>query len=424
MPIAQYYRKSKIKKALAAGEVSESVIDDSVRRILRQLLRFDLFRKFPSDRKKVVACREHTDLALEAARKSMVLLKNERGFLPLDRAKVRRIAVVGECASGAVLGDVASSAVKPPWAVSPLEGIRKTAGPSVEVVFEPGKSPGRLAEAARWADAVVVVTSLTRGFKREEGERIQPFGGGDRAALELPAGQSRLIREAARANGNCVVVLQAGSAVCADEWIDEVPALLMAWYPGMQGGRAIAEVLFGDYNPGGKMPVTVPKSTDQLPPLDTVSREVPYDGWHDYRYFDRRKLKPRFAFGFGLSYTTFRYGNMRLDKNSIGPRGTIKASVEVTNTGTAAGDEVVQWYVGRMGQGVPRPAKELKGFKRIHLKPGQTKRVELSVPAASLAYYDEKTSRWFVEPARYRLYAGPSSREADLLAKEFRILKK
>ncbi len=413
MPLPRFYTPKKIKKALRRGEITEAMVDDSVRRIIRQLMKSGLFEPFDREPEKYVARQEHIDLSLETARKGMVLLKNN-GLLPFNKAARGTLAVIGRAAKIASLGDFGSSAVRPPFAVSPMEGIRAAAG-KTKVVFS--KGPG----AAAGSDAAVVVISLTHGFFRDEGENFPGFGGGDRRRLELSSKQIRLIKETARRNKNCVVVIEAGGAVCVDGWIDEVAAVIMAWYPGMMGGQALGEILFGTVNPSGRLPVTVPKSTGQIPPLDTESDDVAYDFWHDYRYFDKHNLEPRYPFGFGLSYTSFEYRGFVLDSDSISREGSVNARVTVTNTGSVTGDEVVQLYVGYGSSRVdPRPVKELKGFARVTLDPGEEKTVTITINAKDLAWYNPDTRRCEVEAMEYELFAGPSSRDLPLRGR-FRI---
>jgi beta-glucosidase len=245
------------------------------------------------------------------------------------------------------------------------------------------------------------------------------ISGGDRDDLDLPGDQSDLIDEVAGVNKNTVVVLIGGSAVTMDGWINNVQAILMAWYPGQEGGNAIADVLFGDCNPSGKLPITFPKSADQLPPLQnsmigSIWKETDYDYYHGYRHFDKYGLEPLFPFGYGLSYTEFEYSNLELNQKKIGPGGTVRISVDVKNVGDRKGDEVVQLYVGYVGSRVDRPVKELKGFRRVGLQPGEAKTVTFELKPDELAYYNLDITEWEVEPIRYLVYVGASSRDMRL----------
>jgi beta-glucosidase len=196
----------------------------------------------------------------------------------------------------------------------------------------------------------------------------------------------------------------------------------MAWYPGMEGGNALADILFGRTNPSAKLPCVFPKSAGQLPFFDKRARSIEYGYYHGYRLMDKEGHAPAFPFGFGLGYTTYEYKDLKLEPEEIAADGTLRVSVEITNTGDVAGEEVAQLYVGCQGSRVDRPPKELKGFSKVHLAPGETGRVEFELAAARLGYYDEQRGDWTVEPATYSVYVGPSSREEDLLSAQFRIL--
>ena len=412
MPSAWRYGR-RLKKAVRRGDVDEAVIDEAVTRILRQKARFapagDPARY---DREKV-ASSEHAMLALEVAQKSIVLLKNEGGALPLGLDSIRNIAVIGELADKANIGDRGSSRVRPPYVVTPLHGIRDKVGGRVEVVYDSGKDLANARRVAGNAEAVIVVAGLTY---KEEGEYLSDLSrvGGDRDDLDLPAGQETLIKAVAEAADRCVVVLEGGSAITMGAWKDEVEAILMVWYPGMEGGHAIADILFGDINPCGKLPITFPESADQLPFFDRKAKTIEYGYYHGYRLFDKEGLRPAFPFGFGLSYTEYEYGNLRLSEKRIGKGGRIAVSFDVTNTGEMEGHEVAQLYVGYKGSKVDRPVKELKGFARLDLEPGETKTGLIEVKAEDLAYYDTDAGAWESEEIEYAVHVGPSSRYEDL----------
>ena len=400
------------KGTVKHGGVPEANIDEAVRRVLRQKARFAGVGEDGAYGEDKVACHDHTRLALEVAREGIVLLKNAGGALPLDREEVRRIAVIGRLADRANIGDMGSSRVSPPYVVTPLEGLRKLAGGGVEIVYESGKDVQAARRAAREADAAVVFAGLTG---RDEGEFLPIIHtGGDRADLRLPRGQDQLIKNIAMESDRCIVVLEGGSAILVDAWKDDVEAIVMAWYPGMEGGSAIAEVLLGEVNPSGKLPVTFPASNDQNPPFDKKAKSAVYDYYHGYRLFDKKAMEPAFAFGFGLSYTEFACSNLRLSDDTISKTGTLLVEADVTNTGESAGVEVAQLYVGYEGSSVDRPVRELKGFVRVSLEPGETKTVSLRLSAEDLAYYDTAKGAWVVEEIRYSVFVGSSSREQDL----------
>ncbi len=293
----------------------------------------------------------------------------------------------------------------------------------MEVVYDDGSDPGRAAATAGKCDAVVVVVGFTG---REEGESIPYMKGvgGDREDLSLRAEDVSLIACVAEANRRCVVAVEAGSAFLTSGWKEKVAAILVAWYPGMEGGRALAEILFGEVNPSGKLPVTFPEENGQLPPFDKRARSVEYGYYHGYRLFDREGMEPAFAFGFGLSYTSFDYSGLRLSAGELRAGDTLVVEAEVSNGGGRAGEEVAQLYVSSPGMEIDRPQKELKGFARVRLEPGETKTVSFTLKAEDLAYYHAESSCWRIEEGEYRVFVGPSSRAGDLsLAASFTIAR-
>ena len=410
MPVAQVYGEA-LLSAVQDGDVPESVIDEAVRRMLRQKLQHQLDQ--PSDLdESVLASDEHLALAREAAVEGSVLLKNESSALPLDTSTLERIAVVGLLADTPNTGDSGSSSPHPSFVVTPLQGIEDAVGEQVAVdhIGEDvlGAEDLALIEAA---DAVIVVTGLTA---EDEGESL--VGAGDRVDLGLSAERVKLIRDAAAANGRTIVVLEGGSAITMGEWLTDIEALLMAWYPGQMGGHAIADLLFGDANPSGKLPITFPTGLDQLPPFDNESLEVTYGYFHGYRYLDRNDSTPEFPFGFGLSYTTFSVDNLRASQAEARAGDLVSFSVDVRNTGLVAGAEVVQLYVTYPGSAVERSERELKGFAKVALEPGETQTVEIAVPVNDLAYYDVAESAWALEGLEHEVHVGTSSRDLPLAA--------
>jgi beta-glucosidase len=407
MPGAFYFGPALVT-AVNDGDVAMSVIDDAVRRILRTKRCFRLDNDPPPPDPAVVESPAHLALALEVAQKSIVLLKNDAAALPLDRSQVTSIVVVGDLATLANLGDNGSSDVTPSSAVSPLDGIVARAGSvAVTHVAGPPLSAGDQAVVAA-ADAAVVVAGLTFA---DEGEGF--VAAGDRDSLDLPGGQDQLIADVAGVNARTIVVLE-GSGAVTMPWLGDVDGLMTAWYPGQQGGYAIADVLFGDVNPSGKLPVTFPVAEADLPPFDNVSLAVTYDYLHGYRWVDDLGIDPLFPFGFGLSYTTFAYSNLTLSRTTLAPDGRLRVTADVTNTGGVAGDEIVQLYVGYQGSGVIRAVRDLEAFARVHLEPGETRTVPLVVRAADLAYYDVGSGTWEVEPLTYDVGVGRSSRDLPL----------
>ncbi len=408
MPVAAVYGDM-LLAAVNNGEVPESVVDDAVRRMVRKKLQHKLAQPSGLDAS-VLGSEEHLALAREAAVKGSVLLKNESDALPLDVGALGRIAVVGILADMPNTGDSGSSDTRPAFVVTPLQGIQEALGDAV-TVDHIGKDVLRAEDiaAVEAADAVIVVTGLTA---EDEGEGL--VGAGDRVDLGLSTERVKLIRDAAAANPRTVVVLEGGSAITMGDWLPEIEALLMVWYPGQMGGHAVADLLFGDANPSGKLPITFPMSLDQLPPFDNESLEVTYDYFHGYRYLDRNGSTPEFPFGFGLSYATFSVDNLRSSQAQARAGDVVLFSVDVTNTGSVAGAEVVQLYVTYPGSAVEHSERDLKGFAKVTLEPGETETVEIAVPVSSLAYYDVAEAAWVLEGLDHEVHAGTSSRDLPL----------
>jgi beta-glucosidase len=365
---------------------------------------------------------------------------------------VRRIAVVGRLASIPNTGDGGSSNTQPAHVVTPLEGIRAAFGFDA-VHFDDGSEPSRASQSVKNMDAVVVVVGYTH---EDEGEYIPPdmipmfaaafpapgpedeaiakkilsghgqqqggfSPGGDRERLTLHPRDEQLIQMVAAVNPRTVVVLMIGSAVITEAWRLRVPGILVLWYPGMEGGHALADVLLGRVNPGGRLPCTFPKRAEDLPVFDRSATKITYDLWHGYRKLARDGSEPAFPFGFGLSYTTWKHANLQLAKDKLTASESLEATVEVTNTGSVAGDEVVQLYISAHGSQVERAARELKAFARVSLEAGETKSITLIVRSADLAYYDELRG-WVVEPIEYEAIIARHAHDDSGLRTRFRIV--
>ncbi len=417
MPFRFRMTPKKMKKMVGRGLIPEALIDDAVLRILRQKLRFNRGDDPASYKLESVTSPKHILLAREAARKGIVLLKNTGPILPLNRAEVKKIAVIGKLATLPNIGDRGSSQVRPPYVVTPLEGIQRVAGGSVEVEYNRGTDPIQAIDLAKSADVVVVVAGFTQ---RDEGEHLAMVGG-DRSSLNLRPVDEELILSIACVNPKVIVVLEGGSAIIIEKWKDAVAAILMAWYPGMEGGHAIGDVLFGDANPCGKLPCSFPKSPDQLPFFDPATKDIEYGYYHGYRLMDKKKVLPAFPFGFGLSYTTYSYKNAHITPSIVSKNGQFQVSVDVTNTGSRPGEEIVQVYIEYPKTSIDRPIKDLKGFKKVALEPGETKTCTILVPISELAYFDISRKDWVIADSDYGALVGPSSREEDLLRSKFQV---
>jgi len=407
MPVSFVFRD--LGNQVNSGTLAEAVIDDAVRRMVRKKLQYELEAPSPVD-ESVIASEAHLEVAQEAAAEGSVLLKNESNALPLDAAALRRIAVVGSLADTANIGDTGSSSVRPAFVVTPLQGIEEALGDSVLVdhIAKDVLDADDLA-AIEAADAVIVVTGLSA---EDEGEGL--IGAGDRLDLDLSPERETLIRDAAASNPRTIVVLEGGGAITMGDWLPEVEALLMVWYPGQMGGYAIADLLFGVANPSGKLPITFPTGLDQLPTFDNVSLEVTYDYFHGYRYLDRNGSTPEFPFGFGLSYTTFSIDNLQASQATAGAGDVVRFSVDVTNSGSATGAEVVQLYVTYPGSAVERSERDLKGFAKVTLGAGESETVEIALQVNDLAYYDAAQAAWTLEALEHAVHVGTSSRDLPL----------
>ena len=405
----------KLVAAVEAGAIEPEVIDRACRRILSVLYRFACAEDpLPDYPESLVACEAHRALAREAAEKSAVLLKNE-AVLPFDRSRIKRLAVLGRLAGIENTGDNGSSRVRPPYVVTPLAGLADYLGEDAIVTADESDLAAARA-AATSADAVVVVVGNTA---REEGEYIpgdidlgqaglsggKAALGGDRRSLELQPDQVALIKAAAASGKPLVVVLVAGSAVLVEEWHDAAGAILQTFYAGMEGGTALARLLFGDVSPGGKLPFIVARSAADYPPFDPDATVGEYGYWHGYALFDRSAARPRYAFGHGLSYAGFSYRALAARASAEG----IAVTVAVKNFGAVQADEVVQVYVGAPGLLAERPAKALKAFQRLTLAPGETRIVRQTIAVESLMWRDPATHEWRLEPGCYRVFAGGSS---------------
>jgi beta-glucosidase len=422
MPLTIHFGK-RLMKLVRKGVVPESVVNEAVLRILRQKIRFAQIGEPVHYVTNTVSSPEHKALAREAAQKSMVLLKNEpvKGsplpILPLNIAQIKSIAVIGKLANARNIGDKGSSMVRPPYVVTPLEGIRTAVPPDCEIIYSNGKDIAKAVNIARKSDIAIIITGNTH---KDEGEYIF-VKGGDRDTLTIKPHDEELILRVAAEIPRTIVVLMCGSAIITEAWREKVPAILVAWYPGMEGGNALADILLGKVCPCAKLPCVFPKSESQLPFFDKRARSIEYGYFHGYRLMEREGYEPAFPFGFGLSYTKYEYENIQLDHEEIGTDGKLSVRVQITNSGDVTGEEVAQLYIGYTDSRVERPLKELKGFSKMHLAPGESKCVEFALAARDLAYYDEQRSIWIVEPITYTVYVGPSSRNEELLSAKFHI---
>ena len=395
-----------IQNLVKEGRVSEKIVDEAVRRILRVKFWLGLFDNpyvEPDHAEKVCDCEEHRELALKAARKTMVLLKND-GILPLSKS-LKSIAVIGPNANKLRLGKFSSYGVQ---VVTPLEGIRNKVCQDTRIYFAEGckltgGSDEGFEEAVKIAkNSSIAILFVGNSVPQTEGE------GNDRCNLDLPGIQEDLVKKICDTGTPVVVVLTNGSAITMIRWIDKVKGLIEAWYPGEEGGNAIAEVLFGDYNPGGKLPITFPKTVGQLP---LYYNHKPTGRVDDY--VDLRGKQYLFPFGYGLSYTKFKYSNLTINPKKISPDEEININVDVENAGEYEGDEVVQLYLHDAVSSLAKPVKELKRFRRITLEPGEKKKVSFTLTSTDLLSYDADMNL-VIEPGIFEVMLGASSEDIRL----------
>ena len=425
-----YYLAYPYLEKIRSREVGTEELDNKVRNVLRLMYRTVLDRNRPLGS----MCSEaHYAAARKIGGEGIVLLKNEGGLLPMDMDNAGKILVVGENAIKMMTVGGGSSSLKVQREISPLDGIRERAGRNVEVVYERGYvgdvtgeyngvttgqdlSESRSAEQliadavaqAKDADYVVFVGGLNKSAH-------QDCEDSDRYGLGLPYGQDKVIEALAEANSNLIVVNVSGNAV-AMPWVDKVPAVLQAWFIGSEAGHAIADVLSGDVNPSGKLPFTFPARIEDVPAhifgeyvgktsRDTVDVEYKDGIYVGYRWTDmQKKTRPLFAFGHGLSYTSFEYGEPELDSTEMTIDSTVTVRVKVTNTGDRAGRETVQMYVGDRKSSLSRPVKELKGFEKVTLAPGESATVSFTVDRDDLSFFDPDRHEWVAEPGKFDIY--------------------
>ncbi|MDP4239574.1 MAG: glycoside hydrolase family 3 C-terminal domain-containing protein [Bacteroidota bacterium] len=427
IPYSEYYLANPFLKGIESGKYMEALLNDKVSRILRLIFRFTMSQNRPYGK---FISPEHSEAARKIAEEGIVLLKNDKQSLPVPVGKYKRIAVIGENATRSVTLGGGSSSLKVAYEVTPLAGLVALYGKK-SVVYSQGYASGSVSydreeqshantdslvhaavETARGAEIVFYIGGLNKN-------RFQDCEGGDRKTYNLPFGQDKLIEALLKVNRNLTVILLSGNAV-AMPWIDKVPAIVQSWYLGSEAGNAIADVLTGAVNPSGKLPFSFPKKLEDNAAISFGKLSYPGDSINEcykedilvgYRWFDTKHIAPLFAFGFGLSYTNFEYGKITTDKKTYNKDETIKVSFTLKNIGKVDGAEAVQVYVSQPKASVLRPAKELKAFKKVFLKAGESQSVELEVKVKDLAFYNEKTHGWSVEPGQFVLHNAASSAE-------------
>lgn len=428
MPSGRYLNADNIRPLLEKGAVTEEHIDRKIFRMLHTFFRFNIPERPVVDNSYAVNTREHAETALNIARESIVLLKNERDLLPLEKGQVKKIAVLGPLAVNTETTGGGSSGVVPVAENKKdiLTALREKAPEGVSVEYAGSLGPFITgSDTVSEADAVIVSVGFTRDHESEMFDK----------QWDLPGFQESLIRSAYELNRNTIVVLTTGAGPETASWINSAPALVHSFFLGQSVGQAVAEVIYGEVNPSGKLPYTMAEKWNDIEAVkyyvDTPWLKSPFRLFANeadaddidifslkykeklmvgYRHFDTNNVEPVFEFGYGLSYTGFEISDLRLSQKSITAGDVLKASVKVSNTGKRAGAEVVQFYVHDVESSLPRPEKELKGFYKTALKPGESKRVEVSFDRMAFSYYDTSEKKWVAEPGDFIISAGNSSR--------------
>jgi len=403
MPILNMYFPSKMKRAFDEGKFTEEILNDNVKRLLRIMFLTGLFDEESTLPQGSRNTREHQILAREIAEEGIVLLKNEGELLPLNMDKLKKIAAIGPNSNIETFLGGGSSTNFPPYEITPLEGLKQKCKGKIEIIDSP---------------AMADVTIFFAGLRHIKGMDAE---GDDRNAFDLPPEQVDLIKKTIKENSNTIVVMIAGSPVSMIEWINEVPAVLQAWYGGMETGNAISAILFGELSPSGKLPLTFPKYLSDSP-AHVSERTYPGDEkvFYDegifvgYRHFDKKNIQPLFPFGHGLSYTNFTCENLILSKEKLTEDEILTISVDIMNSGEYPGSEVVQLYIQDVESSVERPLKELKGFKKVYLKPGERVTTTFEIDKSDLSFYSESLGKWIVEKGNFNILIGGSSRDIRL----------
>ena len=430
-----WYYANPLIEAVKSGKIPMSLVDEKVGDVLRVMIKTNVLDPKKRFGPGSMNTKEHQQATYDAAAEAIVLLKNQNNLLPLDFSSIKSLAVIGDNATRKHSNGGLSSEIKAVYEVTPLEGLRAKWGDKVDIRFAQGyeklstfvegsnngQSSGTFSsktqesdallkeavEVARTSDVALLVCGLNHDYDTESFDRLN---------MDIPYGQVELIQEVVKANPRTIVVMIAGSPLNMAAVDICSPAIVWAWFNGMEGGNALVDVLSGKVNPSGKMPFTTPVSLDQSPahalgnfPGRDLKVNYEEDILVGYRWFDTKGLPVVYPFGYGLSYTTFNYSNLNTDKKTYDQADTIQATFTLTNTGDREGAEVAQLYVSDPVCSVMRPVKELKGFKKVFLKPGESRRITLDIPVSSLAFYSEAQSQFVVEPGEFILQLGASA---------------
>jgi beta-glucosidase len=409
------------------GKIAEYVIDEKVRRILAVMFKTNVIDG--KRQKGEYNTKAHQQTAANIAAEGIVLLKNQDNILPLS-ASVKSIAVIGYNAERKQSLGGGSSQVKAFYEITPLQGLKNVAGNKISFTYSQGYKIERgagadpemiqqAADAASKADVAIVVGGWTHGYDYSVWkDNAYDAEDVDKPDMQMPFGQNELIRAVLKANPKTIVVLMGGGPVDVQQWVNDAKGVVQAWYPGMEGGNALAKIIFGQINPSGKLPMSFPKKLEDVPahalgsyPGDSKRNVYYYDDIYvGYRYYDTYKVAPEFPFGYGLSYTTFAYSHLKIASTG----NNVAVSFTIRNTGNTGGADVAQLYVHQQRSALPRPEKELKGFQKIFLKPGESKTVTINLDDNAFKYFNDASGQWVLEPGAFDILVGNSSRDIKL----------
>ena len=415
-PYENFYFAKRLLDSVKAGKVSEKTIDEKVHRILRVLYKTSLSKNRAKGSINTVA---HNQTVYDIASESIVLLKNEKHLLPLNTAGIKTIAVIGDNATRTNHSGGYGAGVKAKYEITPLQGLQHALGKTIQINFAQGYRPGvnqddpsLITEAVNTAKKSDIAILFIGGNRDYESEGL------DRKDLSLPFGEQALVDAVTAANANTIVVVIGGAPYDINKIKKDNQTIVWSWFNGSEGGHALADVLTGKVNPSGKLPFTFPVSLDESPafylhtfPGDNLTADYKEGILVGYRWYDTKNIAPLYPFGYGLSYTDFKYSELKTDKKDYKNNENITVTTKVKNTGKRAGKEIVELYIGKPNSAVERAEKELKAFKKVMVPAGKEVTVTLSVPVKSLAYYDEGKSKWVVEPGKYNLMVGKSSKD-------------
>ncbi|MAD59570.1 MAG: glycosyl hydrolase [Flammeovirgaceae bacterium] len=428
MPWQDEYSYNTIRNGLEEEKITLKDIDELVLSTLKTRLKYAFSYDSIDYNHELILNKSHVNLAREVAEESMVLIKNEN-ILPFDLGENLKIGVIGRLADTENTGDLGSSNSNPPYVVTPFQGIKNYhINSNNKVYYDEAKDINKSVELAKDLDQVILVVGydysdegeyiMSRGQMLKSAEAKKLIGakgvGGDRLSLKLRDKDEILIKEISKVNDNIVVVYIGGSAIDMNSWESNVPSIIFSWYSGMEGGNALAKIIYGDINPSGKLPFTIAKNSNDYPYFNPYTDTITYGYYHGYSLFEKYKKDIEYPFGHGLSYSKFKYENFNLV--NYNPNDSIlNFSVDLTNVSNIEGKEISQLYVGFENSEIDRPLKLLRGFKKIHLKPEEKKTISFQINKNDLSYYNTEKKKWLNEKISYNFYVGGSSQSEKLL---------